>query len=238
MKTIAFAWTTAALLAGAKTVTRRAWKPEYAARWKAGDFALAYNNSPRAGGKPLALIRLAAAPSFEPLAEMPESEFEAEGYRWMGDQIEAHPDGKHLLSGPNLKREDAIEIAARGLTNPERARACFEAWRGSGGSMWVIRFELVSRFDGPRPAWAVTLGWPKRAAWLVEQAQGLGESFCRVCFCRDTAACPARCAWVEVDRKKGYGLCSSCAERIAAHPSTRRLAQGDSSLRSESAGSH
>lgn len=193
MKTIAFAWTTAALLAGAKRVTRRAWKLDYAARWTIGDFALAYDNSPRVGGRPVALIRLTAPPALELLSKMPESDFDAEGLRWLGDHGQGNFHGQTLT--------------------PESARAFFEGWRGSGGSLWVIRFELVRRFDVDRPTWAETPGWPKRAAWLVEQAQRLGECFCRICFCRDTAACPVRCAWVEVNRENGFGLCSNCAEK-------------------------
>lgn len=239
MKNISFAWTTPALLAGAKTVTRRDWKLDYAALWGSGDFALAYDRSPRVGGKPVGLIRLTAAPALELLAKMPDTDFEAEGYRWMGEQIQAEWRTRPPFREPKLSPANAVEIAVHGLTTPERARDAFEAWRRSGGSLWVIRFELVRRLDGlggrfarvghaqDKPPWAETPGWPKRAAWLVEQAQRLGECFCRGCFCRDTAACPVLCAWVEVDRAKGYGLCSSCAERLrAGNPEKEQLSGG------------
>ncbi len=37
------------------------------------------------------------------------------------------------------------------------------------------------------------------------------ECTCRVCGCTDSRACPGGCYWVEVDRAKGTGICSSCA---------------------------
>ena len=84
MKIISFTWTTPALLAGAKTVTRRGWKPEYAARFKAGDFILAYDRSPRVHGMPVALLRLTRTPYFERVSQMPDSDFEAEGLKALG----------------------------------------------------------------------------------------------------------------------------------------------------------
>jgi uncharacterized protein YqfB (UPF0267 family) len=79
---IAFAHTTPALLAGRKTVTRRAWNDDYAGKFRAGDLVQAYNRSPRFGGQRVAYIRLTADPYWERLADMPEADLAAEGGLW------------------------------------------------------------------------------------------------------------------------------------------------------------
>jgi hypothetical protein len=55
---ISFAWTTPALLAGAKTVTRRNWLAAHGSRFHAGDLVDAWDRSPRANGKKVATIRI------------------------------------------------------------------------------------------------------------------------------------------------------------------------------------
>lgn len=130
MKTISFTWTAPALLAQAKTVTRRLWKPAHAARFDAGNFLLAYDKSPRAGGRPIALLRLTQAPYLEALAQMPDSDYEAEGFAWMALYPERVP-------RPSLA-----------------ATQEFERSRQSGGSMWVVRFTFISALldFGPKDA--------------------------------------------------------------------------------------
>ncbi|MBW2053822.1 MAG: ASCH domain-containing protein [Deltaproteobacteria bacterium] len=49
MKIVSFAWTTEALLAGRKTVTRRCWNERYAGRFKSGDLVQAYDRNPSGG---------------------------------------------------------------------------------------------------------------------------------------------------------------------------------------------
>ena len=55
---ISFAWTTAALLDGRKTVTRREWSDAHAAKFKPGDLVDAYDRSPRFKGKKVGVIRI------------------------------------------------------------------------------------------------------------------------------------------------------------------------------------
>ena len=81
MNIISFAWTTAQLLEGKKTVTRREWSDDYAKRFKIGDRVCAYNKNPRNGGKKVAVIRITSIYK-EWLHDMPESDVEAEGGRW------------------------------------------------------------------------------------------------------------------------------------------------------------
>ncbi len=76
---ISFAWTTGAFLAGKKTVTRRFWKSEYAAKFHIGDIVDVYDKSPRNGGKKIGHIRLTRDPYKQKLRDMPDDHFEREG---------------------------------------------------------------------------------------------------------------------------------------------------------------
>lgn len=125
MNIISFAYTTPALLAGAKRVTRRDWKPEHAAKFRAGMRCLAYDKSPRIGGKSVAIIRLLKEPLFEPMVSTPDSDFEKEGFAWL------------VQNRPLVWRKFAGEV---GELDPW---AWFNAWRQIGGSRWVVRFELI-----------------------------------------------------------------------------------------------
>ena len=82
MKRISFAWTTADLVLGQKTATRRCWDDRHAGRFRAGDEVLAYERSPRAGGKPIAVIRLTRDPYRQPLSAMTEADLAREGTLW------------------------------------------------------------------------------------------------------------------------------------------------------------
>ena len=124
MRIISFGWTWPALLAGGnlqKTVTRREWDAEYAASFKAGELVQAYDRSPRFKGKRIVTIKLLSAPCLEPISDMPDSDYEAEGFAYLDAN-------RHLL--PKRMPYDV-------------SRAGFEAWRQSSGSMWVIRFERM-----------------------------------------------------------------------------------------------
>jgi len=124
---ISFAWTTAALLAGAKSVTRREWDHEYARRFRAGDVVLAYDRSPRAHGRHVATIQLTQAPTWEALGMMPDSDYEAEGFAW----FERHP-------------EELRKLEQRGIYLPVPF-ARFKKWRQENGACheWVVRFKLL-----------------------------------------------------------------------------------------------
>lgn len=127
MRIISFAYTSPALLAGAKTVTRREWNDDYAGRFRSGECVAAYDRSPRAHGRQIAVIRLTQAPTFEPMATMPYSDYEAEGFAWLLAHPEAWP--KTIFGRKCVGNKDFSQYA-------------FEQWRKSGGSMWVVRFQL------------------------------------------------------------------------------------------------
>ena len=84
MKIISFAWTTEALLAGAKSCTRREWTSAYARMFRAGELLAAYDRLPRVHGKQVGVIRLTADPEWS--NEYPESDYGAEGLAWMERQ--------------------------------------------------------------------------------------------------------------------------------------------------------
>jgi hypothetical protein len=118
MKIISFAWTTPALIAGAKTCTRRDWKPEYAIRFHKGDICLAYDKQPRFKGKPVAKIRLTVDPVFESTKLAPDSDYAAEGFAW----LKAH----------DIKVIGKYEVDM-----------LWKVWRMGDFDKWVVRFELL-----------------------------------------------------------------------------------------------
>jgi hypothetical protein len=128
---ISFAWTTPALLAGAKTVTRREWSPMHAARFHAGDLVDAYDKSPRAQGHKVATIRIARDPYQQRTSKMHDvGEYEREGIRW---------------------------LALNGLRPPgdffhTSWADWWHAWKAADLLVWVVEFELVEVVVPPPPA--------------------------------------------------------------------------------------
>ncbi len=129
MKIISYGWTWPALAAGRKTCTRRAWTPEYAKRFHAGELVQPYDRSPRfrgkqiismQTGKPL-LVKLIAKPTFEPMINMPDSDYEAEGFAYLNEN-------KHLLP-----KSMPYDVSLAG----------FRDWQNDGSSLWVVRFKMV-----------------------------------------------------------------------------------------------
>lgn len=134
---ISFAWTTPALLAGSKTVTRRDWSADYARRFRKGMETLAYDRGPRNGGKPIARLRLTADVTYEQDADAPDADWEAEGFGWFWDREMDRVDATDPGSLPRSEIADRVGWDG------------FEAWRKLGGSSWVIRFEVIEYLRGP-----------------------------------------------------------------------------------------
>lgn len=114
---ISFGWTTPALLAGQKTVTRREWKPAMAAQYHAGDVVDAVDRQLRFKGKRIARIELTCDPYRERTNAIPESDWSAEGFEYL-TQIRATTDG---------------------LT-PEQV---WRNWHEVPGEVWVVRFRVA-----------------------------------------------------------------------------------------------
>jgi len=124
MRIISFAWTTPALLARQKSVTRRDWKYDYAKTFKAGENLQAWNKNPRLKHYPRFMarkvgeIQLREDPYLEPLAEVPLADWVEEGFEY----LQSHG---YKIDG----------IAPIDLWN---------GWKISDESRWVNRFEIVS----------------------------------------------------------------------------------------------
>lgn len=114
MSWIAFSFTSPALLAGVKTVTRRAWSPRHAAQFHAGDVVTAYDRSPRNHGRPVAKIQLVCDPYVENTSQMTLASYEREGLIWLHEHGYAVPDDLRL-----------------------------NAWRDRAEDVYVIEFDLV-----------------------------------------------------------------------------------------------
>lgn len=115
MKMISFAWTSPALVMGAKTCTRRNWKARHAARYHAGELVAGYDRQPLYQGHQLAVIRLTVDPLFT--GELPDADWRHEGFEWLSQR----------------------GFTVNGLT-PQNL---WDLWRTEMPEAWVIRFELV-----------------------------------------------------------------------------------------------
>jgi hypothetical protein len=134
MRIISFGYTWPALISGAKSCTRRQWKHTYAARFNHGEVVLAYDRDPRYGGQPVARLQLTARPKWESMREMPDSDYEAEGFAWFAE----HPGW--------------VSASARDQIWGACTREAFEAWRQSGGWCYVMRFKVVEVFTTEKEA--------------------------------------------------------------------------------------
>jgi len=118
---ISYAWTTEALLAERKKVTRRNWSSEYAARFREGTVHDAYDRLPRVHGKKVGDVRIKAVPYPERACDIPDEDFEGEGLAYMEER----------------------GLLIRGIT----PRNWFETWRSSRYVLFVVRFNLVFKCD-------------------------------------------------------------------------------------------
>lgn len=130
---ISFARTTAALVAGRKSVTRRTWakatrerfQRQLAAAIAAGEPGIivdAWSKSPRFNGKKIGTV-LVTSVTEEPTKDIPDSDWEAEGFAFM--------------------EEHGILV--------EKEQSCadkWKEWREGEDSTSVIRFELHSLAPG------------------------------------------------------------------------------------------
>lgn len=115
VRIISFAHTTPALLAGAKTVTRREWTDRHAAGFKAGDLVQAWDRSPRVkGAKRVGTIRLTADPVAESSADFSMADWCPEGFGW-------------------LQQNGAADVV----------RGIVDDWVENPRPLYVVRFELV-----------------------------------------------------------------------------------------------
>lgn len=122
-----FAWTLAATLNRAKTVTTRNWTDDYAARFDAGDRFWVMDKSRRRNGTPHGVIQLTAAPErFDPDAVDFDQLWIDEGFEfyWMN----------------TLTYDLPVQIRDAVADQESFARQ----WREDYPNGWLIRFELLA----------------------------------------------------------------------------------------------
>lgn len=124
---ISFAWTTPALLAGAKTMTRRDWSPSHAAHFKPGMLVDAWDRSPRTGkGRKVATIRITKAPWRQRTGLMTQADLDREGITWLKE---------HGYDAPPPYGGTALPRSAWNLWAGD--------WVASNETVYVVEFELV-----------------------------------------------------------------------------------------------
>lgn len=114
---ISFSWTSPALLAGAKTVTRRDWSESHAAKFRAGMLVDAWDRGPRTRlGRKIATIRLSGVYK-KRSNEVPWADWYAEGFEW---------------------------LSVKGTLNDRRrAEVIWYDWHKRPRDLYVVRFELI-----------------------------------------------------------------------------------------------
>lgn len=119
MLIVSFGWTVAALMAGAKSCTRRNWNDNYAHKFHCGMEVQAWDRLPRAGGQKVALIRLTADVYQQRTGLMDANDYRLEGLLWME------------MQGIKIKGQHPREF--------------FEQWKEADELVYVVRFQLIRR---------------------------------------------------------------------------------------------
>ncbi len=126
MKIISFSRTTAALVAGRKSVTRREWSDRHFNSFKVGDLAQAWSASPHRKGRKVGVVLITGL-TREPTNQIPDGDWEAEGFAYMVEH--------DLMVEKELS---CVALWERWRNDPELVTA-------------VIRFTVVSIEPGVKP---------------------------------------------------------------------------------------
>ena len=116
---IPFTWMTPALLAGCKSVIRRDWLEDGITTFHVGQFVLAYDFLPSAGGVPVAVIRLIDDPVVERSSNLTDIDYEEEGFGFL----------------------ERFSFPLPGHFYP--LRDFFYLWKSMDIPLCVLRFELI-----------------------------------------------------------------------------------------------
>ncbi len=117
---LSFGYTWPAAVALRKTKTRRFWKPVHAKKFREGMSLCGIDKDRRAGGVQILRLTLLKVPYLQPISEMPDSDYEAEGFSYLNEN-------KRLV--PNCMPYD---VSWEG----------FESWRRSGVTPYVVEFKV------------------------------------------------------------------------------------------------
>jgi hypothetical protein len=124
MMHISYGWTSPAVKARRKTMTRRDWKDSHAKKFKPGDLFKMYDKDPRYKGKCFGVGRIVSLHK-EPIADMPDSDYEAEGFAYLFQNL-------HLVP-----KSMPIDVSPEG----------FNAWRNNGATYYTVEFEIMELFQ-------------------------------------------------------------------------------------------
>ena len=124
MMHISFGWTSPAVKARRKGATRRDWKDSHAKKFKPGDLFKMYDKDPRYGGVCFGLGSIRSIFK-EPIADMPDSDYEDEGFAFLFQNL-------HLVP-----KSMPIDVSPEG----------FNAWRDSGAIYYTVTFDIIELFQ-------------------------------------------------------------------------------------------
>lgn len=130
MRIISFGWTSPAIIAHAKTKTRRQWKDHHAWCFRNGDLIQAYNRSLQARGERIEVIQLTCVPYKQDIIDMPDEDYETEGFAYMY--------ANHKLIPPSGRKKFG-----------DYSFDQFRRWRDQGGDYWVVEFNYPERSELP-----------------------------------------------------------------------------------------
>jgi hypothetical protein len=120
VRIISMAWVWPAFVARRKNRTRRDWKTQYAESVQVGERFSVVDRLPRVKGwHRIGVLEISEPVVYEPIALMPDEDYEREGLAFMGEH------------GVGLTPGDILD---------------FEGWRQSGKSYWVVSFEILEVF--------------------------------------------------------------------------------------------
>lgn len=133
---ISFAYTTPAVQAKIKRVTRRDWTDGYArmVQRQIGHTVLALTKQRRFGGTEICPIILESVRR-EPMSEMPDEDFKLEGFEYLAGMT-----GGIRLLVKNLWPDYPGPQPIPPQIQKQVAWDCFNHWRLSGGVRWTVRF--------------------------------------------------------------------------------------------------
>lgn len=132
MLNISMGWVHPAFTAREKGATRRNWKQVHAEK-----FVRAFQNaSPvevlnkdrRAGGKQIGIIQLTQKPKIQNTIFMPDTDYEAEGFKFLHHNQHLIPN-KHLIPKASPFKTFSWEE--------------FIEWKMSAQDLWIIRFKIL-----------------------------------------------------------------------------------------------
>ena len=126
---ISFAYTTPAVKAAVKTVTRRDWSPEYAQQFRDGAWHQAYDKSPRCGGRFIRYI-VQTSIALGVLEATPDMDFIEEGFEYLST----------IYGGAEQIRKHLAPFADERLSALDVFRHWREMGRVKGTMLMVLRF--------------------------------------------------------------------------------------------------